>query len=1091
MTPGSYLPPEFIDNRDTRMDRAIVGYLEHLKATLREQPEVAIATGYFNPEGFCLIAPALEGCARVRILLGAEPTASVARERRKPGDPRGRAWDERLLRRALTATESAMLTDRDRVPFLPETDHVLQEMVAFLRRAPIEVRRFEDAFLHGKAYLFGNRQGIFAGSSNLTAAGLTRNLELNLGSYQPTQVAKVAAWFEELWERARPYDLAALYETRYAERDPYLIYMRVLWERYGRELEIEAPDIGRIKLTTFQRDGLDRAFRILDRYDGVLIADGVGLGKSFIGGEMIRRAIEEDNRRAVLISPAALRDGIWERFRTAHQLGVENISYEQLASDWQVGTGTAHHLGREIREYDLVVVDEAQAFRNPDTQRAQALRRLLQGKPRKKLVLMTATPVNNSLWDLFTLFRYFLGHDGAFARIGIPSLREKFRDVAAIDPYDLSPDALFDVIDEVTVRRTRHFVKKFYPNERIRLKDGSEVVIRFPTPHVSAVNYDLSGALPSFFREFAEAVMPSGGAEPRLTMARYNPTRFHRTREVSVSELALAGLVRSALLKRFESSVYAFQATLGRMIESHEKFLAALNRGYVALMKDLDEWSVGDSDEELDRILAEGEAERVEDYDVEALRDVVEGDLRVLRALHAKVKEPEPDKDPKLARLEEELAKIVRQAQRECYAEEDFRDKRKVIIFSYYEDTLDWIEEHLGKALHSNKTLAPYAGRMVSVSGTEGRGGVSREKAVFGFAPVSSEAPPDTENQFDILLSTDVLAEGMNLQQCRNVINYDLPWNPMRLVQRHGRVDRIGSPHEDVYVRCFFPDRELDEMLALEQRIRRKLAQAAATIGVESEVVPAGAVSEQVFAETREEIEALRREDAEIFETDGKDPGALSGEEYRQELRKALQTHKGEILTLPAAAGSGFAGGREDGVFFCARVGDRVFLRFIGGKKGETTLVRDTLSCLKRIHCAEATPRDLTPAEHERAYDAWRIAKGDIHKDWQRLTDPANLMPKVGKLFRDMAEHVRRFPGGLTQDEQERLIETLEAPWDVRTSRAFAGIFNQRGVDAGEMTRRILAAVRERGMTPFQAPDPLPVIEEEEVELVCWMAVKT
>ncbi|MFH1865747.1 MAG: helicase-related protein [Candidatus Eisenbacteria bacterium] len=1117
----AYTPPEFIDNREQRMDEAIVGYLEHLKATRKEPPVIAIATGYFNPEGFLRIMPGFAGCRGIRLLLGAEPTVSLLHTRRQPGDPRGVDWERGLLKRALGETESAMVEDRDLIPFLPTTDRAVRELLAFLEDAPVEVRRYTGGFLHGKAYLFGDRQGIFAGSSNLTAAGLTRNLELNLGGYQPGQVGKVAEWFEQLWEDAEPYDLAGVYEARFAEHDPYIIYMRVLWERYGDELTAEMSASGRIRLTTFQRDGLDRAQRVLDNYGGVLVADGVGLGKSFIAGEIIRHAIEEDNRRVLLISPAALRDGMWRRFNETHQLGVRNISYEQLAADRQVGEGDGDHLGMRAREYDLIVIDEAQAFRNDDTQRSRALRRLLQGKPRKKLILLSATPVNNSLWDLYTLFRYFLGHDGVFAHLGIPSLREKFKDVSAIDPYDLSPDALFDVIDEITVRRTRHFVKKFYPGERIKLKDGSEVTIRFPKPHVSAVNYELSERLTVFFDEFVEALAPRGDGEPGLTMARYNPTRFHRTRDVAVNEMALVGLIRSGLLKRFESSVFAFRETLRRMLDSHEKFLAALDRGYVALMRDLDEWSLGDSDDELDRILAEGESEPAGEYDVQSLREAIETDRAVLERFHARVADLEHDDDPKLRRLEEELERIVQQAEKESYGDEDFREKRKVILFSYYEDTLNWVEDYLRAALERNPALASYRGRMVSVSGTDGRGGVSREKAVFGFVPVSSEAPPATEDTFDIMLSTDVLAEGMNLQQCRNVINFDLPWNPMRLVQRHGRIDRIGSPHEDVYIRCFFPTQELEALLALEERIRRKLAQAAATIGVESEVVPGGAVSDRVFSETRAEIEALKQEDARLFETSGMDPAALSGEEYRQELRKAMGILEDEIKRLPASAGSGFAGGRRDGIFFCARVGERVFLRFVrrgatmeeyerqgeafesgdgscGASAGgvgvsasdEPVVVGDTLTCLKLIHCEELTPRDLDESDHADAYEAWSVARRDILEDWQWFTDPVNLMPKVERLFRRMADHVRRHPADLSQGERDVLIETLEAPWDMRTRRAFGGIFDPESADPDALTTRIRDTVQERGMMPFRVPDPLPIIREDEVRLVCWMVVK-
>src|SRR4051812_44110116 len=144
------------------------------------------------------------------------------------------------------------------------------------------------------------------------------------------------------------------------------------------------------------------------------------------------------------------------------------------------------------------------------------------------------------------------------------------------------------------------------------------------------------------------------------------------------------------------------------------------------------------------------------------------------------------------------------------------------------------------------------------------------------FAPVSTEAPEGTSDDFDIILTTDVLAEGVNLQQARHIINYDLPWNPMRLVQRHGRIDRIGSEHRDVYLRCFLPDRQLDGLLRLERTLMTKLSRAAAAVGVEAEVIPGSAVSEQTFAETREEVERLREKDATLFETGGERAGAYS-----------------------------------------------------------------------------------------------------------------------------------------------------------------------------------------------------------------------
>ena len=185
----------------------------------------------------------------------------------------------------------------------------------------------------------------------------------------------------------------------------------------------------------------------------------------------------------LLVSPAALRDGPWRAFLEREQLGVKNLSYEELAEDRQLNPeadGTTSSFDKD--EYAMVVIDEAQAYRNPDTIRAACCARLLEGSPPKDLVLLTATPVNNSLWDLYYLLSYFIRNDAAFAHAGIRSLKQHFAEAMALDPDDLSPDKLFDVLDEVAVRRTRHFVKRYYPNETVRWAARS-IPIRFPHAH--------------------------------------------------------------------------------------------------------------------------------------------------------------------------------------------------------------------------------------------------------------------------------------------------------------------------------------------------------------------------------------------------------------------------------------------------------------------------------------------------------------------------------------------------------------------------------------------------------------------------------
>lgn len=1085
------MKPEFIDNRDgNTLADAIQGHLRWLADTYASPVELSIATGYFDPRGFALLADDLEGLTGIRLLLGAEPTPPPALPRRKPGDAHGDRYDAQLVRRALQANQRGLEDDRDILGFTVEVDATLQRLLDFLDSRKIEVRRYERSFLHGKAFVFAGDEGVISGSSNFTAAGLSTNLELNMGRYDPTPVRKVQAWFDDLWEEGVPYDLSSIYAARYVEYDPYLIYLRVLWELYGEELEAEHGADSPIPLTTFQNDGVFRAKRILDRYNGVMVADGVGLGKTFIGGALLREAIQDRRQRALLISPAALRDGVWSRFKDKHQLYVENISYEKLAADQQLG-GDHSYLRNRTDEYALIVIDEAQAFRNPGTKRAAALRQLLRGNPPKKLVYLSATPVNNSLWDLYYLLNYFVGHDAVFADRGVRSLKERFQQAEAEDPYDLRPDILFDILDCVTVRRTRHFVRRYYPNDTIPGPDGTRVPIRFPEPHVERVVYDLDEVLPGFFDRFAEALAPEEG-DPELTLARYWPSRYGLGAEPDDREVALVGLLRSGLLKRFESSAYAFAQTASRMGEAHDAFLAALDAGYIPTPEAIDEWSETDSDEVFEALLREGGAEPSSGFNVERLRADVESDRRLLRYFADLAGSVTAEKDPKLAVLLHELAEIAEQATKEGIDDEDIRDKRKVIIFSYYADTVDWIERHLLEAIENDPRLACYRGRIASVTSDDSRRGISRRRAVFGFAPRSSEAPRGLdEDRFDILITTDVLAEGQNLQECRNTINYDLPWNPMRLVQRHGRVDRIGSHHDDVYIRCFFPDLRLEELLDLEARIRRKLAQAAATIGVESEVIPEGATSEVVFAETRDEIEALRREDAALFINAGEDPSAHSGEEYRQELRQGLELRAQEIKRLPWAAGSGFAHGLQKGHFFCARVGDRRFLRFVPADS-ERDLVRGTLGCLRMITCTDLTARHMPDDLRRDAYGAWATARGDIYEEWTFGTDPANLQPTVRRLFREMANHLRRYPpSGIVQADLDRILDSLEAPWGLRIERQFREIFDPDSEDPLGISQRIVDKVHELGLQPFVAPQPLPVIQEDEVQLVCWMAIDT
>jgi hypothetical protein len=1000
----SHTRPLFVDNQNgNTLSKALAQHLRALRGEGRMPWELCIATAFFNLGGYRLLADDLDRVGKVRLLLGVEPTPEAVRPQRQPRDDPEPDFTRHQVAEALTNLEAGLRRDRDLLPFSEDTDESIRRLLAFLRSGKAEVRLYRQRFLHAKAFLFrvvGG--GLICGSSNFTYAGLRGSLELNLGNYLDPVVDRVEQWYDKLWDEAEPFDLAAVFDELMADFEPYLIYLRVLWELYHGELAEEQAASGDIPITQFQQHGIWRALKILRQYGGVVIADGVGLGKTYMAGEIIRQ-FRQRRQRVLLVCPAALRDSTWDDFQQRFQQFIECVSYEQLARDRQLGGGESH-LRSALDEYQLVIVDEAHNYRNPDAKaRAAVLRRLLLG-PRRDLVLLTATPVNNSLWDLYHLLRYFVKQDAILADRGVLSIRERFDDAMAHDPFNLNPDLLYPVIDATTVKRTRQFIKRHYENDLIGLPDGRRVPIRFPKPRARTVKYSLDATLPGFFDELEQALDPPHG-EPKLKMARYIPEAY-LVGEDCDGDSALVGLLRSGLLKRFESSAYAFARTTAKMVREHDLFLQGLERG-VVLRKDLlRELSAAEDDDALEELLEEvSEADSIERYDADKLREHVQSDRDLLDHLCRQAQRVKQENDPKLEALIEELERVADQAKREGIDEADRRQKRKVLIFSFYTDTVDWIEGHLLQQVEKDRRLTPYSGRMASVAGHDSRGGVTREQAVHGFAPESTHAPPckpEERDRFDILICTDVLAEGMNLQQCRNIINYDLPWNPMRLVQRHGRVDRIGSPHDEVFLRTVFPDDELDRLLALENRVLTKLARAAASVGVETSPIAGGSERDQSFAETREEIERLARGDASIFEAGGTAGAAQTGEEYRQELRQALRRREDEIVGLPWKAGSGMAKGSRRGHFFCARIGDaptgRVYLRFVPfGSTEPADVISELGTCLRLIECRPDTQRVMPLDLKQTAYGAWERARQHIFDSWTYETDTANLQPRVPK----------------------------------------------------------------------------------------------
>lgn len=1050
--------PYLIDNRaaDTTHAAALSTLFDDVGT--RDRP-LSVATGYVNLGGLHHLAAAVGEGTQVRLLLGAAPAPGLEADLPM-------AHFERAL-----ATLSA---ERDLARFPPSRAAAqLTAVDDWLSRDNVDVRRFVMQFLHGKAYLFGTPEdgrAALVTSANLTAAGLFRNLELGLVHYDPGPSDAALRWFDELWKESAEYkaELRALLFPDPGLIDPRTVYLRALLELYGDELDADVPteQAATLQLAPFQRDGYERARRILARHHGVIYADGVGTGKTEIGLAFIEEYALRRGHHALVVAPAQLVD-LWQKRIHQARLPAQVISFQQLASDEQLAPLAPHarrYLFNDRDSYRLIVVDEGHALRNPDTTWHRAMERLLGGQ-RKDLVLLTATPVNNGLWDLYHLVLVFARHDRAFAAQGIPSVRQLFIQAGANerDPENLDTDILFPLADSVSVRRDRRFIEEHYPDATF--PDGTRV--RFPTPESETRRYDLDELNPGLFSEIT-------GLIGSLTMARYRPSAYAIGAEEDPAQSSLSGLLQSGVLKRFESCWWACLQTVRRMVTAHDTFLQAWDSGFVPSPATLRAAAAAESDEAgladlVAELLADDPGAQPTSQFRPEYRDAVVHDRELLVRISDQLNTMGASSDPKLRLLRNLL---------------DESTAQKIAVFASFGDTIRYLDDNLTESVGGRSR--------VTVIGTESDPD-TRSRLLGRFCPdtVVHEGyrPPDGE--VDLLLSTDVLSEGQNLQQAAAVISYDMPWNPQRVVQRNGRVIRLKSPHTSVGLTTMLPTPgELETFLKLEATIRRKVL-AASIYGLETEVL------DGVETELRNFAARLADGDPALLDPeDGPAGAAFAGEALRAELLRAVS--EGELQRLQALPwgtgavfrqGEGIPSTGRPGIFFACRTrsGER-YWRYVESESGSTTGAEvSEADMLRRINPGGAPQADA-------ALDlegAWRIVVASIVEEHNQRADPRTATQAIGPvqrfalgLLRDPA--VRVPPGASAADEAlsvERSSTVRQALAEIRSA------LDNEEIGRDEAARRIVEAVQAFGLQPVEPPPSMEPITEDDVGVVCWIGV--
>jgi len=459
-------------------------------------------------------------------------------------------------------------------------------------------------------------------------------------------------------------------------------------------------------------------------------------------------------------------------------------------------------------------------------------------------------------------------------------------------------------------------------------------------------------------------------------------------------------------------------------------------------------------------------------------------------------------------------------------------------VFSYFADTIYYLQDNLDLILDSDPALAVYRDRVAFVTGSARRraghgaraGSVDQEQAVHGFAPktggpVDKHGKPTASDKYDLLFATDVLAEGVNLQQAHNIVNYDLPWNPMRLVQRHGRVDRIGSDHAYVYLWCFFPDVALDRLLNLEAILHRKLAKAAKSIGA-SAVLPGIAASDDVVFNAKRDttIKALADGDNALFL--GETGSLISGEEFRAMLRKAIENESlaRQLEAMPWGVGSGFVtADREPGFVFCARILDRAdepSFRYVplppslvpvtGQAPAHTDMaataattvegpniygtrvdvVTDTLTSLTMAGPPDQrTPARLPEPWRDLAYKAWAAAQGQIADEWNDNLDVLGQAGPVAPAVREAVRHLHLHGTHRNQQDIDLAIKVFSRGQAARVTGIVRSVMRDDDLTDRTRTDRLIELVDELGLSaPETKPKRFP-IEPTDIHLIAWMAI--
>lgn len=933
--------------------------LNRFKSTLKDTQLFDVLVGYFRASGFYQLYDALEPVDKIRILVGLNIDRESYDMIQIP-QQNGMFDFESHQRTKKIYQENLKVEIENSEENENKLEIGIKKFIEFLQTPcqnpdsdkatngngmKMEIRAYPTKNIHAKVYIGRFKPEdrdygfVITGSSNFSESGLIANREFNVELRKKHDVLFAEDQFNKLWKDSVDIsqDFVDTIQKKTWLNDqimPYELYLKLIYEYLEEDINLQEEfepflPTGFMKLN-YQNQAAIQAKKILEKYNGVFLADVVGLGKTFITALLLQQL----RGRTLVICPPVLKE-YWKD--SLFDFGIRSFEVESLGKLELI-------IKKGLDRYDYIVIDEAHRFRNENTHSYADLLDICRGK---KVILVTATPLNNSVDDILAQLKLFQAPKNSTIP-GIPNLEKYFSNfrtkLSKLDKTEpeykklikeISDDIRNRILRYVMVRRTRKDVMTYFK------QDMNMQGLTFPeieNPHKLVYKYE--GVLEEIFKKTIQQLT-------EFTYARYTPLLYYignktLTEFEKQQQRNVGGFMKGILVKRLESSFHAFRQSVDRFITSYEKFIDMFNNGTVYISKKVDVYDLIENDN-IDLLEDFVEDEKALKYNSADFRNEfltkLKFDLLILheiKNLWANI-----TSDPKLEQFIHELKTI------------SSLQKNKLVIFTESKETGDYLYEALLDQFPEKVMFYSSLGGRHTDKKLKSNHTVSRDIISSNYDPKYKEKRDDIK----ILIATDVLAEGINLHRSNVLINYDLPWNPTRVLQRAGRVNRLGSDFKKIHIFNFFPTTQSDEHLGLEVNITNKIQMFHDILGEDAKYLSEG----EEFG-SQELFNTLNSKKSYTGE-DGEGDSELKYLELMRKIRDEQPEVFEKIKDLPKKARSGFQNSnvKNDQLVTFFRIGKlKKFYMNDGAQSGEITF----FDAVNELECTIDTERANIPNDY-------------------------------------------------------------------------------------------------------------------------------